>query len=476
MVDHQDLAFLDAVAQAELIKKREITPLELVQAAVERIEALNPKLNAVIAKAFDQALEAAKDAAPVEPFRGVPFLVKDFQAFWAGLPMTSGSRFMKDFIPDHDSEIVLRWKRAGLVLLGKTNVSELALLPTAESRLFGPCRNPWDPERTTGGSSGGSSAAVAAGIVPMAHANDGGGSIRIPASCCGLFGLKPTRGRNPLGPDFGDVMHGLVCEHAVTRSIRDSAALLDATSGPGAGDPYYAPAPQRPFSRELGVEPGRLRIGFTDRTPKGDPVHPDCADAVQKAAALCSELGHHVEEASPEMNVKAMGSALFKLWAGGKTADMMDMARLSGKSLSPEEFEPLTWAWYQIGLKQTAADHVRNLTVLQGISRQIAQFFETYDLWLTPTLAEPPVPLGTFDSPPEEPLKGLFRSGEFMPFTAAANVTGQPAMTVPLFWNGEGLPIGIQFMGRYGDETTLFRVASQLETARPWRDRRPVVC
>ena len=301
MSEFSELAHLDATAQAELVRKKEIQPIELVDAAIERIEALNPKLNAVVTTMFDQARETAGGELPDGPFTGVPFLLKDILGMCRGVPMTMGSALLQGFVPDHDSELVARLRRAGLIFIGKTNVPEFGILPTTESQLFGPCRNPWDTARSTGGSSGGAAAAVASGMVPMAHANDGGGSIRIPASCCGLFGLKPTRARNPLGPDFGEGWGGLVAEHAVTRSVRDSAALLDATAGPDIGDPYWAPPMARPFSKEVGVDPGRLRIACV-ASPEF-PVHDDCNRAAAAAAALCRDLGHQVDEIAMALDV-----------------------------------------------------------------------------------------------------------------------------------------------------------------------------
>lgn len=293
-----ELALLDAIAQAELVRRKEVKPIEMVEAAIERIERVNPAINAVVTPMFDEARAAAGGTLPDGPFTGVPFLLKDLLAAYAGVRMTSGSAFLRDFVPDHDSELVARHKRAGLIVVGKTNTPEYGIMPTTEPALFGPTRNPWDTTRATGGSSGGSAAAVAAGLVAFAHGNDGGGSIRIPASCCGVFGLKPTRARNPLGPDFGDMFSGLVAEHALTRSVRDSAALLDATSGSEIGDPYCAPPPARPFLHEVGADPGKLRIAFTTVAPSGATVHPDCVRAVIDAAKLCSDLGHEVVEAA----------------------------------------------------------------------------------------------------------------------------------------------------------------------------------
>jgi amidase len=469
MKSSEEYTRLDAMALTELILRKEVTPRELVEAAIERIEELNPTLNAVVTPMYEQALSAANSSTIDGPFAGVPFLLKDLLAAYAGVKMTLGSHLLQDYVPDHDSELVARLKRAGLIIVGKTNTPEFGLLPTTEPHLFGASRNPWNTDRTTGGSSGGSAAAVAAGMVPMAHANDGGGSIRIPASCCGLFGLKPTRARNPLGPDFGDLMSGLVAEHAVTRSVRDSAALLDTTSGPDRGDPYWAPPPTRPFLMEVGEDPGRLRIAFTTQTTIGPSVHEDCVSAVRDAASLCADLGHEVVEAAPKLNGELIAHAFTVIWSSECASTL--------KLLNPnrDQVEPLTWALSEMGDQYTAADYLQALATLQRITRQVGDFFVDYDVWLTPTLAEPPVPLGTFDSPPDDPLRGFRRAKEFMPFTPICNITGQPAMSVPLFWNAEDLPIGTHFISRFGDEATLFRLASQLEQARPWADRRPPV-
>lgn len=475
MEKSDDFAFLDATAQAELIRRREVTPLELVDAAIERIHRLNPVLNAVITPMYEQARVAATGKLPEGPFTGVPFLIKDIVASYAGVRMTLGSKFFKDMVPTQDSELVVRLKRAGLIILGKTNTPELGLLPTTEPSLFGPSRNPWDTNRTTGGSSGGSAAAVATGMVAMAHANDGGGSIRIPASCCGVFGLKPTRARNPLGPNFGDLMGGLVVEHAVTRTVRDSAALLDVTSGPDLGDPYWAPPPKRPFLMEVGARPGRLRIAFTSKAPTGVPVHADCVNAVEDAAALCAELGHEVIEATPKVDGELVGRSFMTVWSAG-CAWTIDAAALAlNRKVIPDDFEPATWAVYEIGRKLSASDYLNAVTILQAISRNFARFFVDYDILLTPTLAEPPLPLGSFDCPPGDPLWAQRRAAAFCPFTPICNITGQPAMSVPLYWNADGLPIGTHFIGRFGDEATLFQLAAQLETARPWANRRPPV-
>jgi amidase len=469
----EELATADATSLAELVRRKEVKPLELVDAAIERVERLNPKLNAVITPMYDQARAAARGDLPEGPFRGVPFLLKDIVAFCAGVRFTAGSAFLDNFVPDHDSELVSRLKRAGLIVLGKTNTPELGILPTTEPRRFGPTRNPWNLHRTAGGSSGGSAAAVAAGLVPMAHANDGGGSIRIPASCCGLFGLKPSRARNPLGPDAGDIMGGFVQEHAVTRSVRDSAALLDATAGPDVGDPYWAPPQARPFLQEVGANPGRLRIAWSTRSQTGVPIHADCVKAVEDTAKLCAGLGHQVSDDAPEINRTLLLQAFSAVWFSGVAAGIDALAFVTGRTPTQDQFEPLTWALYEEGRKVTGSEYLLSQLILQNIARQIARFFEKFDVWLAPTLAEPPVPLGTFDSTSENPMTAWERAIAFVPVTPLCNLTGQPAMSVPLFWNSEGLPVGVHFAARFGDEATLFRLASQLEAARPWAGRRP---
>lgn len=470
-----ELTQLDATTQAELVRKKEVTPAELVAAAIERTERINPQLNAVIAPMYEHARQQAASALPDAPFTGVPFLLKDLQAAYQGVPMTAGSNYLRDFAPNGDNELVKRYKRAGLIIIGKTNTPELGILPTTEPALFGATRNPWDTKRMVGGSSGGSAAAVAAGMTPMAHANDGGGSIRIPASCCGVFGLKPTRARNPLGPHFGDLFSGLVAEHAVTRSVRDSAALLDATAGPELGDPYCAPLPARPFLQEVGADPGQLRIAFTTNAPTGVPVHPDCVAAVHDAAKLCAQLGHEVEEDEPQLNGEMLINAFMTIWSAGNAWTVESLSFAVGRKPVPEDFEPGTWALVEMGRRRSAPDYLLAVQTLQIFARRIAQFMEQYDVLLTPTLAEPPLPLGSFASTPDDPMAGMRRAGLFAPFTPICNATGQPAMSVPLYWNADGLPIGTHFVARFGDEATLFRLAAQLEAARPWSNRRPPI-
>jgi amidase len=470
-----ELRGLDATGQAELVRRGQVTSVELAEAAIERVERLNPALNAVVTPAFDLALDAARRVTG-GPFPGVPFLLKDLAVEWAGVRFTEGSAFCGNVVSRRDQELVVRLRRAGLVPLGKTNTPEFGLLPTCEPALFGPTRNPWDLSRSTGGSSGGSAAAVAAGLVPMAHANDLGGSIRFPASCCGLFGLKPTRARNPLGPEYGEVVAGMAVEHAVTRSVRDSAALLDATAGPDLGDPYPAPPPRRSFLAEVGADPGRLRIAWSARAADGVPVHPDCLAALRDAVELCADLGHElVERDLPGLTPpvrEAIGTAF-----RAAVAWIVDYwVRRRGREPREGELEPLTRVWWEEARRVPAADYLLALDDLRAFARVVARFFATerVDAWLTPTLSEPPVPLGEIVSTPAEPLRATERSRTFIGFPAVvANITGAPAMSVPLWWNAAGLPVGTHFLGRFGDEATLLRLASQLEQARPWAGRQP---
>jgi amidase len=475
MKGYERLFPLDATALAKLIQKKEIKAEELVEIFIERIEKINPKLNAVVTPMYEEARQAVRETIPDGPFAGVPFLIKDLLASYRGVRMTSGTKNLQHFITEHDSELVSRYKKAGFITLGKTNTPELGQMPTTESRFLGPCRNPWNLNHTTGGSSGGSAAAVASGMISVAHGNDGGGSIRIPASCCGVFGLKPTRGRNPLGPDYGDIMSGLVAEHVLTRSVRDSAAILDATMGFDVGDPYCAPNPTRVFKKEVGKKPGRLRIAFTEQTLRGDAVDKDCQKSLKDAVQLCSDLGHELMETRPDLDAQLLGRSFTVIWAANCVSDIENISRLAGKKPSPDDYEPITWGLYEMGKTISGADYLSAVQNLQKISRQVGRFFLDYDIFMTPTLGEPPVVLGTFDSPADDPLKGWRRSGRFAPFTPICNATGQPAMSVPLYWNDDGLPIGTHFMGRFGDEATLFRLAAQLEKARPWKRRRPPV-
>jgi amidase len=474
--DAETIARLDATAQAGLVATGEIAVTELVESAIERIERLNPTLNAVVTTLYDQARTAVAAGLPPGPFHGVPFLVKDLCAEVAGAPIGEGSEYLRGFVSDTDQELVARHRRAGLVLLGKTSTPEFGMLPTAESRRYGATANPWDPTRTAGGSSGGSAAAVAAGMVPIAHGNDAGGSIRFPASCCGLFGFKPTRGRNPLGPRYGDVFGGLAVEHALTRSVRDSAALLDATSGPALGDPYPAPVPERPFAAEVGRPPGRLRIGYSLRTPGGQPVHPDCAAALADAVELLTDLGHELVERDLPGLDGTVGAAIGTVYRAGTAWVVEHWTRRLGRPPADRELEPLTRAYLDAGRRIDAGRYLLAVEDLQAFSRTVAGFLTEVDLWLTPTLAQPPVPLGVMVSTDDDPYRAEAAMGAFVPYPAVvANITGGPAMSVPLYRSPTGLPIGVHLLGRYGDDAGLFRLAGQLEQAREWTCHRPPI-
>jgi amidase len=487
----------DGLGLAGLLRRQEIKPSELVEEAIHRIEGLNPQVNAVTHKMYELARKAADRDLLDGPFKGVPFLMKDLLMAYAGVPLSNGSRFLKDSVPDHDGEMVKRFSAAGIIVIGKTNVREFGLVPVTEPELLGPCNNPWDLTRTPGGSSGGSAAAVAARMVPLAYGSDGGGSIRIPASCRGVFGLKPTRGRNPVGPDVREGWRGLACDHVLTRSVRDSAAMLDATAGPDVGAPYYATSPSRPFLDEVGVDPGKLSIAFTSQPFIGGTVDGDCLKGLEATVRLCRDLGHDVVEATPQIDGKAFARAFLTIVCVETRATIEENEALLGRKASPRDFEPSTWVLGLLGKQCRAPEFSRSINLAQRTARQIGAFFEKYDVLLTPTLAMPPVVTGTFQPKGAQAvvmkLLGRLNVGsiinmlsgidalaehvfEFMPYTAIFNVTGQPAMSVPLYWNDEGLPIGMQFVGRYGDEATLFRLARQLEKARPWFDRIPPIC
>ena len=486
----------DALGLAELVRTGAVSAKELVETAIERIEVLNPRLNAVIHRMFDRARREVNTGLPDGPFRGVPFLIKDLSLLVAGERMCCGSRFLDGWVPDHDSELVIRFRNAGLIALGKTSTPELGLTPFTEPELFGPTRNPWNTDRISGGSSGGSAAAVASRMVPIAGGGDGGGSIRIPASCCGLFGMKPTRGRTPTGPDRGELWQGCVVDHVLTRSVRDSAAALDAIAGPDVGAPYYMPAPERPYHEEARTPPARLRIAWTNQPMLGSAVHPDCVAAVATTVELLRSLGHTVEEAAPAFEGKAFARNFMLMVAGECRGDIDEAARLSGRTPSAAAFEPTTWALGLLGRSISAADFVTATRALQMDARRIGEFFTRWDVLLTPTVASPPPVVGSLQPSGRDrtmlSLLGKLNAGrlldlmgmldqaaaeafEFTPWTPVFNVTGQPAMSVPLEWNAEGLPIGLHFVGRFGDEATLFRLAGQLEAAKPWANKRPPV-
>jgi amidase len=463
----------DALALAGLVAKGDVTPLELLQAVRLRVESLQPRLNCFSALFFDTAEAQIKAGLPEGPFRGVPFALKDISHQLSGTATTNGSRLFRENVPDFDSTLVERYKKSGLVLFGKTTSPELGLSPSTESALFGKTHNPWDLERTPGGSSGGTAAAVASRILPMAHGSDGGGSIRIPASCCGLFGLKPTRARVPLGPTQFEGWNGLSVHHALTLSVRDSAALLDVSSGPEKGSPYWAPPRERPFFEELKRSPGKLRIAMILSPASGVPVDPECRKAASDAAKLCEELGHEVEEARLPDPCKAVGDVMATLVFVSVARTLEDAAAARGRAVTEADVEPITWGNYQRGLSIPSFAYSRAINSCHQIGLAMARFQETFDVVLSPTLAKPPIPLGVLSlSAPSAEVYGQELQA-FMPFTQLYNVTGQPSMSVPLHWTPDGLPVGVMFSARFGEEAVLFRLAAQLEQARPWIEARP---
>jgi amidase len=484
----------DATALAERVRKGEVHPSELVDAAIARIEKVNPTLNAVVHKMYDQARAAAKGTLPDGPFRGVPFVVKDLDGWLAGEPYTQSCRMSKDFVPTHDAEIIARMKRTGVVIVGKTNCSELGLLGVTESELRGPARNPWNPDHTPGGSSGGTASIVGSRALPMGHGGDGGGSIRIPASACGLFGLKPTRARNPLGPDVGEGWGGYVQPGVITQSVRDCATMLDATQGPDLGAPYAAPPRERPYAEEIRRTPRKLRIAFSTGAQLGRDTHADVKAAVTDAAALCASLGHELEEVPLPIDREALVAAYFTQITVGAAIAIETTAKWVGRAPTPADFEPTTWLLGTIGRKVPAIDLQRSRDVCQATGRTLARFFQKYDLFMDGTLAYPPLAVGELAlksyerkalaalrvvSPKIVLDKILATLGANAlgktPNTQVANQTGLPAMSVPLVWSAAGLPIGVQFTAPFGDEATLFQLAAQLETARPWAGRMPAI-
>ncbi len=464
----------DGMGWATLVKSGQIHPTELLDEALRRTETVDPRLGAMVWSMEQQARQQIDRGEAAGPLGGIPFALKDLKALYTGTPTTSGSRFFAGSMADHDTETVRRHRAAGLVIFGKTKTPELGCNLATEPRFGGPARNPWNTTLIPGGSSGGAAALVAARVLPLAHATDGGGSIRIPAACCGLFGLKPTRGRNPAGPDQGEGWGGLSVEHAVTLSVRDSALLLDLTSGPDPGAPYYPP-PADTFLSAVGAPAGRLKIGFSLRTPRGHDLHPDCRRVVEETARLCEELGHIVEEASPHWRVGEAGEAYSTVVNANVARTVADRARELGRLPGPDDLEAGIRERVRQGNRTDALGYLQALATMHRVGREVAEYFETYHLWLTPTTASPPPPLGAFDTDSEDTRR--FRSviGRFSPFCSLANMTGQPAMSVPLGQTSLGVPVGAHFLGRYADETTMFRLASQLEEARPWFDRRPAL-
>ena len=481
----------DAIGLAELVKKGDVSPGDLLEAAVERLDQRNPALNAVVYRMVDRARSRLNDL-PDGPLKGVPFLVKDLKLTIEGTPTTNSTRLAMTKSVERSSVLAERYEGAGVQILGKTNTPEFGIMGITEPEVRGPCRNPWNTDHTPGGSSGGSGSAVAARIVPAAHGGDGGGSIRIPSSACGLFGIKPTRGRVTMAPWTGEAWNGFVQEHVLTRSVRDSALFLDISDGPTPGEPYVAPQKARPYLDEVGADPGKLRIAVSRGALFGDDVHPDCVAAVDDAVKVLEELGHEVVEAAPPFPREALVRAYFTIVAAGVARLVETTSRAAGKKPHHSDYEPTTWVLAQIAWKASATDLLAAEHTIQLAARDVAGFFEDHDLFVCATMAMPPAKVGELAVQKNEKrqLAALRRLGfkplldfaldkmaagrlAWTPNTQLFNQTGQPAMSVPLHWNAAGLPIGVQFAGRFGDEATLFRMAAQLEEARPWADKKP---
>lgn len=467
----------DALGLADFVVKGEVTPKELLETAIDRLEEVDPRLNAIAHLAVDAAMATIESGVPEGPLSGVPFLLKDLGAAAIDVPSSSGSRLFENTTHSVDSALVTRLKRAGLVVFGRTTSPELGVGPITEAKVYGgPTRSPWNPDHTAGGSSGGSGAAVAAGIIPAAHGSDGGGSIRIPASCSGLFGLKPTRARVPAGPLAGEGWAGMAVDGFLTRSVRDSATLLDAVAGPDLGAPYHPPPLETGFVKAIERPPARQKIAFSFKSFAGEPVHPDCRTAIEKAAALLADLGHHVEEADPSPDLMPMMQAWARIVACGTTLSVRQKVEARGRPLDPDEVEGVTRGAIALAETVSGADYLQVVNQVHRFGREIAAFFESYDLLITSTLAEPPAKIGRFAPHSEDFLDHrLGPTGilPYSPFTPAFNASGQPAMSVPLHWNDAGLPIGVHIAARFGADETLIALAAELEAAAPWFGRRP---
>lgn len=464
----------DGVGLATLVARKEVTAAELAATARAAIDEVNPRINAVIGRIDQVAAEALANPVP-GPFTGVPFLIKDIGMHYANIPHEMGSRLAEGLQFPHDTELAARFKRAGLVTLGRTNTPEFGCNASTEPVSKGPTRNPWNPAHSTGGSSGGSAAAVAAGIVPFAHANDGGGSIRIPAACCGLVGLKPSRGRMPSGPDSDDLIFGMGAELVVSRTVRDTAAVLDATHGPDVGARLMLPPPPAPYAELIKRPPARLKIAFTVTSPDGAvPMHRDCRTGVERTAKLLADLGHHVEEAAPDFDHEAACLNFLDLASAFFGTGMSMIQHVLGRTPSRENLEETTFNFYQYGRQLSAFGLAAAFGRVNDLSRRMGAFFQRYDLWLTPTMAVPPVKLGVMDATaPMGAAEWIKHILGLAPFTAPFNATGQPAISLPLHQSADGLPVGIHFVGRLGDEATLLQIAAALEQAAPWATRRP---
>jgi Asp-tRNA(Asn)/Glu-tRNA(Gln) amidotransferase A subunit family amidase len=464
----------DATALGRLVAKGEVSATEVLGTAIARAEEVNPAINAIVHKQYEQARRAVAAGPGDGPLKGVPFLIKDLGFYETGEPATFGSSLFAGFVADHDSAYVRRCKAAGLVFMGRSSSPEFGLSPNTEPRLYGSCRNPWNLAHSAGGSSGGAAAAVIAGILPMAHATDGGGSIRIPAAQCGLFGLKPTRGRISMAPDAGEGWGGLSAGHVLSRSVRDSALMLDVTAGLEPGDPYAAPTPERPFVEAIGRPPARLRIALMRGDHRGGKLHPECLKAVEGAAKLCQGLGHIVEEADPGLDLAALRPMNAAIAAANTARALGARWKALGREPDAKDVEAATWAVYNRGLKVSGVAYVEAIAAVHAMGRRLARFLGRFDVVLSTTVPAPPPKLGHFDMNGDVETFTA-RVTEYLSITPLHNATGTPAMSVPLHWTADGLPVGVHFAGRYGEEATLLRLAAQLEAAQPWFDRLPAL-
>ncbi|HEX4617519.1 MAG TPA: amidase [Stellaceae bacterium] len=463
----------DATGLAALIAGGQVSATEVLEAAIERAERWQPSINAITIPLYEHARAAARTGLPAGSLSGVPFLLKDLGAQLTGTRTSGSGKLWEDFVADHDSTLVARYCAAGLNIFGKSASPEMGLAPSTEPAMYGPCRNPWNLAYSAGGSSGGSAAAVAARILPIAHATDGGGSIRIPASACGLFGLKTTRARNPSGPDVGEGWGGQSVAHCVSISVRDSAALLDASAGPDIGDPYWAPPSAGRFVDEVGRAPGRLRIALCVTPWNDEPVDAECRQAAEDAAQLCEGLGHDVAIGRPEFDTASFRAATRTLVAANVLATLEARAKAVGKTLEASDVEPLTWWIAELGRGYTAADYARSVTTIHSVGRVVARFFANYDILLTPTMCSPPLPIGVLSLSTSDRTAYLTAVNRSIGFTSLFNASGHPAANLPLHWSAQGLPVGVQIAAPFGDEATIFRLAAQIETTRPWKDHRP---
>jgi len=463
----------DALGLADLVRRGDVSATELLEAAINRAEERNPALNAITHKWYDDAREAIAAGLPTGPFTGVPFLLKDLNLYLTGRVTTNGCALFKDYVADQTSWLVERYQQAGLVLFGKTNTPEFGLTAATEPALFGPTRNPWNLDHTPGGSSGGASAAVAAGILPMANASDGGGSIRIPASCAGLFGMKPTRARTPSGPHVMEGWGSLSIAHAVSWTVRDNAALLDATSGPGVGDAYFAPEQTESYLGATMRAPRRLRIAYSTKAPSGVAVHPDCIAAVEKTVKLLADLGHHVEEAAPTLDAAAIGQAQMAIMGSSAKLTVEQRLAVLGRDRQPGDVEMVTEKMIELAGLVGADAYIAATRTVHQVGRAFGAFHETYDLWVTPVTASPPLKIGMLDMNQESLETYIENVSRFVSFTNLMNMSGTPSMSMPLHMSEDGLPVGVMMSGPIGGEAEMFALAAEVERATPWINNRP---